>query len=281
MKARFYEISGDRIKCTLCPHYCLLSDGQTGLCGARKNTGGSLSAENYGRITSIALDPIEKKPLYRFYPHSKILSVGSFGCNMKCEFCQNYEISQFKAESEYFSPEKLVETVLKTPRNLGVAFTYNEPLIGLEYILDCIPLLKRANMKVVLVSNGMINEGPLEELLYAGTDAWNIDLKSFNSAFYKNHGGDLETVKRTVERVARAAHVEVTTLIIPGENDSEQEISALSLWLSSISKQIPLHLSRFFPRYKMTDKETTDVEKLFKLHEIARENLEYVYVGNI
>ena len=280
IKSKYYENTGDKIKCALCPHYCVVSENHAGLCRVRRNISGELIAESYGQITSLALDPIEKKPLYHFRPGSKILSVGSYGCNMKCSFCQNHGISQFHAESEYISPEKLAELSRKTPENIGVAFTYNEPIIGIEYIFNVAPLIRQNGQVVVLVSNGQINPEPLTELLPL-VDAWNIDIKAFTPKFYRKHGGNLETSKHTAEAAAQVSHVEVTTLIIPDENDGEGEIAALSEWLANISKDIPLHLSRFFPRYKMTDKPPTPKETLFKLAETAKQRLKYVYIGNV
>ncbi|GHU53389.1 AmmeMemoRadiSam system radical SAM enzyme [Clostridia bacterium] len=267
------------MKCDICPHNCSIPENRYGFCGARKNAGGVIVCDNYGKITSLALDPIEKKPLYHFLAGSKILSVGSYGCNMKCGFCQNYTISQNKPSYEYVSPERLLEIAINTPDNVGVAFTYNEPTISFEYVLDCAKLLKEAGLKVVLVSNGQINPSPLAELAPL-VDAWNIDVKAWNADFYSRHGGDFETVKRIVEVASRTAHVEVTTLVIPNENDGGGEIAALAEWLAAISPEIPYHLSRYFPRYKYEAPQTPK-ETLFRLAEIAKRYLRYVYVGNV
>ncbi|GHU46302.1 AmmeMemoRadiSam system radical SAM enzyme [Clostridia bacterium] len=267
------------MKCELCPHYCDIPENGFGFCGARKNVGDEIVCVNYGKLTSIALDPIEKKPLYHFLPGSKILSVGSYGCNMKCGFCQNFEISQNNPQYDYVSPEKLVEISANTPDNTGVAFTYNEPTISFEYVVDCAKLLKRSGLKAVLVSNGQINAAPLERLANL-VDAWNIDIKAWSGDFYKRHCGDFETAKRTVEIASMTAHVEVTTLIIPGENDNDNDIDAMSEWLAKISADIPLHLSRYFPRYKYDKSETTK-DTLFRLAKIAKRHLKYVYVGNV
>lgn len=272
------------IRCGLCPHNCLLEEGQMGLCRARINRQGAVVAENYGRITSIALDPIEKKPLYHFYPGSKILSVGSYGCNLFCSFCQNYRISTASAKDVSYrelSPEQLVETAKQySPQgNIGLAFTYNEPLVGYEYIVDCARLAKQEGQKVVVVTNGCFYTEQLEAL-WPLVDAFNIDLKGFTEAFYKKMGGELEVVKQFIARAAALSHVEVTTLIIPDENDGLEEMRALSAWIASVDKKIPLHISRFFPMYKMVDKSPTDVEKIMELQKIAQENLEFVYRGN-
>jgi len=273
-----------RLTCELCTRGCALAEGQIGFCRARGNVDGSITAINYGLVTSLALDPIEKKPLYRFYPGSKILSVGSFGCNLRCRFCQNHEISMADAERSFtrsIRPAELVEMArsLVPSGNIGIAYTYNEPLIGYEYVRDCAGLAQKEGLKNVLVTNGYICEKPLRRLL-PFIDALNIDLKAFNEDFYKWVGGDLATVKRSIELSAAASHVEVTTLVIPGKNDSAEEIRSLAQWLSAVDPEIPLHLTRFFPRYQLLDRETTPLEKLCQLADIAREYLRYVYLGN-
>ncbi len=270
--------------CNICPHQCKLDEEQIGLCMARSNKNGKVVAINYGLLTSIALDPIEKKPLYRFFPGSKILSVGSFGCNFRCSFCQNHEISMAKinqVETKYISPKDLIQIAKEfVPEgNIGIAFTYNEPLIGYEYVLECAKLSRQEGLKTVLVTNGYINEEPLLTLLPL-IDALNIDLKAFREDFYRDIKGDLEKVKHTIELAAQYCHVEVTTLIIPGENDSDEEIKKLSSWLASVRPDIPLHLTRFFPRYHWKERDATDVKNIFRLAGIAREYLQYVYEGN-
>ncbi|MBT3318617.1 MAG: AmmeMemoRadiSam system radical SAM enzyme [Clostridia bacterium] len=271
------------VTCEICPHSCKLKIGQTGLCRARSNIDGSIIADNYGRITAMALDPIEKKPLRRFHPGSYILSVGSFGCNLTCSFCQNHHISMsdFHAKTVLVSPEELVRRSAAAQKdgNIGIAFTYNEPLVGYEYVRDCAIVAKQFGQKIVLVTNGYINVAPLLALL-PYVHAMNIDLKAFNDDFYKTIGGDLQTVKRTIALSAAACHVEVTTLIIPGENDSEQQMRDMAAWLADIDPQIPLHVARFFPQYNMTDRPPTNLKSLFKLAAIAREHLQYVYEGN-
>lgn len=273
-----------RVVCELCPHACSLEEGQTGLCRARINRNGEIRDENYGRVTSLALDPIEKKPLRRFHPGSMILSVGSYGCNFRCSFCQNHEISMVDAahaDSIYLSPEALVAKAVELiPRgNIGLAFTYNEPLIGYEYVRDCAMLCKGKGLVNVIVTNGYLNEKPLRALL-PYIDAMNIDLKSFSEAFYRRIGGNLEVVKKTIEVATEQCHVEVTTLIIPNENDTPEEMHRLSTWLASVSPRIPLHISRFFPRYHMSDRDATPVAAIKALTAIAREHIQYVYEGN-
>ena len=270
-----------KMLCGICPQNCRLEDGQTGFCLAHTRCGDEIRANNYGRVTSMALDPIEKKPLRRFHPGSMILSVGSYGCNLRCPFCQNFEISMAdeKLGGVFVSPEALLEKALSIKGNLGVAFTYNEPLIGYEYVRDCAKLLKANGLKTVLVTNGYINEEPMAELLPL-IDAMNIDLKAFTESYYETLKGHLEPVKRTIALCAPRCHVEITTLIVPGLNDSEPEMRAQSAWLSGISNEIPLHISRFFPRYRMEDAQATPVETIRNLAEIARESLTYVYAGN-
>ena len=270
--------------CELCFHHCALDEGQTGLCRARACQDGKIVSLNYGKLTSLALDPIEKKPLRRFHPGSLILSVGSFGCNLRCPFCQNHEISiagDSGIQTVEVSPEQLAAKAaeLVPQGNIGVAYTYNEPLIGYEYVQDCASLVHEQGMVNVLVTNGTVEEEPWRALLPL-IDASNIDLKGFTPAWYRQLGGNLETVKRSIALAAERCHVEVTTLLIPGENDSEEEIRELARWLASISSEIPLHLSRFFPRYRMLDRPPTPVEQVYRLAEAARGYLSYVYTGN-
>ena len=274
--------------CHTCIHHCSLEPGQRGLCRARKNEGGRIVCENYGKITSLALDAVEKKPLKLFYPGSRILSVGSYGCNLRCAFCQNHEISMSDFETVrtiYISPQALAEKALacKDAGNIGVAFTYNEPLVAWEYIRDTGTLVKKAGMKNVLVTNGTASLEILEEILPL-TDAMNIDLKGFNELYYRELGGDLETVKEFILRAAAGCHVELTTLIVPGKNDTVSEMEKEAEWIASVEeaagKKIPLHVTRFFPRYHMTDREATEVGTVYALAEAARKYLAYVFVGN-
>lgn len=274
--------------CHTCMHHCSLEPGQRGLCRARKNEGGRIVCENYGKITSLALDAVEKKPLKLFYPGSRILSVGSYGCNLRCAFCQNHEISMSDfetAETVFISPQALAEKALacKDAGNIGVAFTYNEPLVGWEYIRDTGICVKKAGMKNVLVTNGTASVEVLEEILPL-TDAMNIDLKGFNESYYRELGGDLETVKEFILRAAVGCHVELTTLIVPGKNDTISEMEKEAGWIASVEeaagKKIPLHVTRFFPRYHMMDMQATGVGTVYALAEAARKYLAHVFVGN-
>ncbi len=274
--------------CQVCMHHCALEPGQTGLCGARKNQDGDIICANYGRITSMALDPIEKKPLKDFHPGSMILSVGSYGCNLRCPFCQNYEISMADSgafDTEYVSPGQLADIALrwkeqKRTGNIGVAYTYNEPLVGWEYVRESARLVRESGMVNVLVTNGTASMEVLEELL-PWMDAMNIDLKGFREEYYRKLGGDLETVKSFIARAAEVCHVELTTLIVPGENDSLMDMEAQAKWIAGLQPAIPLHITRFFPRYHMQDREATDVEQLYSLARTAGKYLEKVYVGNV
>lgn len=270
--------------CELCFHHCDLSEGWTGFCRAKICRDGEIVPLNYGKVTSLALDPIEKKPLRRFHPGIQILSVGSFGCNLRCPFCQNHEISMAgdgEIETAELSPEALADKALELRHlgNTGVAYTYNEPLIGYEYVWDCAALVHELGMVNVLVTNGTIEEGPWRALL-PFIDAANIDLKGFTPEWYRKLGGDLETVKRSIALAAEQCHVEVTTLLVPGENDSVEEIRALAQWLASVNPEIPLHLSRVFPRYRMMDRPPTTVEQVYRLADEARAYLSFVYTGN-
>ena len=272
------------MQCERCFHRCRLEEGRTGACRTRANRGGELVSLSYGKLTGVALDPIEKKPLARFHPGSMILSVGSFGCNLRCPFCQNHEISmaeEGEAPEEELSPELLADLAVRLrPRgNIGVAYTYNEPLMNYEYVRDTAALIRERGLYNVLVSNGTVSEADWLALLPL-LDAANIDLKGFTPDWYRRLGGDLDTVKRSITLAAGLIHLEIATLIVPGENDSPQEMEALAGWISSLDRRIPLHVSRFFPCYAMSDRRPTPVERVYALAEIAREYLDYVYTGN-
>ena len=273
----------DKKICEICPHHCRLAVGEVGKCRGRFNDGEKITALNYGAITSMALDPIEKKPLYRFFPGSRILSVGSYGCNLNCPFCQNFEISM--ADSTFptrkITPEQLAGLAkeLIGQKNIGVAFTYNEPFISYEFVRDTSKLLKTIGLKSVLVTNGTVAPAALKKILPL-IDAMNIDLKGFSQEIYDKLGGDFETVRKTIEVSAQVCHVEVTTLIVPTMNDSAEEMDKEAAWLAGISKDIPLHISRFFPRYKVTNLPPTPVKTVYGLVEVAKKHLNYVYPGN-
>lgn len=279
--------------CEVCFRQCKIEEGQTGFCGARTCRDGQIVAENYGSLTSVALDPIEKKPLKMFHPGSMILSLGSYGCNLRCPFCQNSSISwsqkafEYKDRADFYEPEEIVKTALSfRPRgNIGLAFTYNEPLVGYEFVRDTAKLAKEAGLQNVLVTNGSATQKVLNEIL-PYIDAMNIDLKAFTNHFYRNFiGGDFQMVKDFIITAASTCHVELTTLIIPRENDSEEEMRELSAWVATLEnqtgKKIPLHITRFFPAFKLTDRVPTPVNTILRLVEVAKENLELVFPGNI
>ena len=272
------------MKCNVCFHECNILEGRAGLCRTRTCKDGEIISLNYGKITSMALDPIEKKPIARYRSGSKILSIGSFGCNLSCPFCQNHEISQSEdVPYKVIMPDELCDVALKMKRthgNIGVAYTYNEPLISYEYVRDCMKLIRNAGLVNVVVSNGTINPLLFKELL-PYIDAINIDVKGFNEEIYKRLGGSLSQVKNNVELAARSTHVEITSLIVPGFNDSLDDMRLQSEWISSINSKIPLHITRYFPRYKMQDVEATDIGLLYELRDVASRLLEEVIIGNV
>lgn len=279
-EALFWEKREEkRIRCLLCPVGCLIADGKIGVCMGRKNEEGVLYAINYGRLVSLAIDPIEKKPLYHFHPGTNIVSTGPNGCNMSCQNCQNWTISQEESPTEYVSPEDLVK-VASRENSVGIAYTYTEPLIWYEYVLDTARIAKEKNLTNVLVTNGYINEKPLQELLPV-IDAMNVDLKSMDDDFYKkNCKGKLSFVLRTIELSHQhGCHLEVTNLIIPTMNDSDDQIQKLVDFVAGLSDRIPLHFSRYFPAYKM-DIPATPLQALQKAFLLAKRKLKYVYIGN-
>jgi pyruvate formate lyase activating enzyme len=274
----------ETLTCSLCFHHCKLTPGAIGFCRTRANLEGQIKSISYGRITSLALDPIEKKPLARFHPGSFILSVGSFGCNLRCPFCQNYTISQAGPEASQLTatPQELADLAEEyhiKNHNLGLAFTYNEPLMNFEFVKATARLLKAKNLIVVLVTNGCLEPKKFRELLPL-VDAMNIDLKGFTQEFYDWCHGDLETVKENIQAAYyTGVHVEVTTLVIPGKNDSQEDMNREARWLSLLSPDLPLHLSRYFPRWHCSIPMTPD-QTLMALKEEATKYLHFVYLGN-
>jgi pyruvate formate lyase activating enzyme len=274
--------------CETCPRHCQLAPDALGACRARRNVGGAIVDESYGRVTSLAIDPIEKKPLARFMPGTSVVSVGSYGCNLRCPFCQNHEISQVGATEigwREMSPERLVDVAVAQreldPDVVGIAYTYNEPLVGWEYVRDCGRLAHDAGLVNVLVSNGCAEAGVVREVA-PFMDAANIDLKSFSPDFYRTCGGDLACVRNTIVTLAGlpTCHLEVTTLVIPGANDSDDEMEREAAWLARLDPQITLHVTRFFPNWHMRDRDATSVPTVYHLADVARRHLPYVYVGN-
>ena len=279
-------------ECKVCFRHCNIAEGEFGFCGGRIAKDGEVEAYNYGRITSLALDPIEKKPLNRFFPGSMILSVGSFGCNLHCPFCQNHEISwseeakKYARSAETITPDELVGLAVKMRENgnIGLAFTYNEPLIGYEFVRDTAKLAKERGLQNVMVTNGTAELAILEELA-PYIDAMNIDLKSFREHTYSETlKGSFGQTTAFIKKATESCHVELTTLIVPNVNDGEEEMRELSKWVAKLKnpdgESVPLHVSRFFPRFYMKDRAATDIGLVYHLADIARENLEYVYTGN-
>jgi pyruvate formate lyase activating enzyme len=268
--------------CQVCPHNCHLKEGMYGVCRVRKVEDNFFKTINYGEVSSLGIDPIEKKPLYHYKPGTQILSAGSFGCNFTCGFCQNYSIAKHVPATRYMDSEEMINTALemKNEGNIGLAFTYNEPLMWYEYVYDTAKKCKERDVDVVLVTNGYVNKMPLEELL-PYVDAMNIDLKGFTNEFYKDScKGDLDNVLSTIEVASSACHIEITTLLVNGYNDSDEEVDRLARWIASVDKKIPLHLSRYYPMYKFTAP-ATPVDRILKCREIAEKHLEYVYIGNV
>lgn len=287
MEAKYYIAKEDqKVQCTLCPHDCILKEGQTGICRVRTNKGGKLFTDNYAKVCSLHLDPIEKKPLYHYYPGRNILSVGSVGCNLHCKFCQNYEISQTSVKDypylKEYSPEAIVELADCEPGNLGLAYTYNEPTVWFEYMLDIAWRAHESELKNVMVTNGFINQEPLKELLTV-IDAFSVDLKAFTETFYKHlTSSSLKPVLESLKTIkASGRHLEITNLLIREENDNENTFREMMKWIQGeLGPDTVLHISRFFPTYKLVHNATPEV-LLEKFHGIAKEYLNYVYLGNI
>lgn len=283
-EALFYEkAEGGIAICALCPRRCAIPPGATGTCLARRNLGGTLYSLNYSKISSLSLDPIEKKPLYRFHPGSWILSAGSFGCNFMCPFCQNHSISRSIPQTYDMPPESLVERALlaRADGNIGIAYTYNEPIIWYEYVKETAALGAAAGLRNVLVTNGCIEHAPLDALL-PYIDAMNVDLKGDDEFYSELCKGWRAPVIRTIEAShAAGCHVEATMLLVSGRNDNRAAVEGAALSIAAISEEIPLHLSRFFPRYKMAGARPTDPAFVFEAAVLARRHLKYVYPGNV
>lgn len=281
-EARYWELTeGGPVHCLLCPHQCRLGEEQLGLCRVRQNVGGVLRTLNYGRVSSANWDPIEKKPLFHFHPGSLILSLGTVGCNLACAFCQNWTISQAPAGTRRMTPEEAVALAQTEPSNIGISYTYNEPFIWYEFVLDTAQLAQAAGLKNVVVTNGYVNEAPLRELL-PYVEAMNIDIKAMSADFYRELcRGRPEPPRRTAE-IARESGclVEITNLVIPNWNDREEDLQALIDWVAALGKEVPLHFSRYHPDYQLTEPPTPP-ETLFRARELAQRKLSYVYIGNL
>jgi len=272
--------SSGRVHCLLCPNDCHIAEGSTGTCGVRENHAGRLELPRYGAISSIAVDPIEKKPLYHFYPGSRILSVGFVGCSFHCGFCQNWHISQSTdVGTRYIGPGDLVDIAVRE-KSFAIAYTYSEPLVHFEYVLDSAKLARTAGLKNVLVTNGYLNSVPAAELL-PFVDAANVDLKAWDADFYRHEtGGRLEEVKRFIAEAAGKIHLELTTLIIPTKNDDPVQIDGIAGFIAGLDPGIPLHLSAYNPQHEYT-LPPTPAATVRRLAEVARKRLRYVYTGNL
>ncbi|NQU53225.1 MAG: AmmeMemoRadiSam system radical SAM enzyme [Bacteroidetes bacterium] len=286
-EALFYiKLENNKVRCELCPWNCELNPEQIGICKVRTNQNGKLTTSVYDKVATLGVDPIEKKPLYHFYPGKNTLSIGEVGCNLQCSFCQNHRISQCYAnEFDGFhdiTSEKIVNEAAKTWNNIGIAYTYNEPLTFYEFLLDTAKLARKSGLKNIVVSNGYINEKPLKKLL-PHIDAFNVDLKAFSEKFYSEQTkGKLEPVLQALKVIARSnVHLEITNLVIPNLNDDENQFTEMVKWIASeLGDQIPLHLSRYFPQHKM-QQTPTPIKKLETLYVIAKRHLQHVYLGNV
>lgn len=284
-EARYYNKKNGKVQCLLCPHNCIIDEGKYGICRVRRNVDGQLITDVYGLLVAMNLDPVEKKPLYHFHPGREILSIGTPGCNLTCFFCQNCEISQngisnFK-HLKIVNPGELLKIAEKEKNNIGIAYTYNEPTVFFEYMFDTAELARDSGLKNVMISNGFISQGPLEDL-FTVIDAFNIDLKSFNAEFYRKHTkSSIFPVKDTLQKIHSAdKHLEITFLVIPGLNDNEKEFRQMINWISdNFGKTQVLHISRYYPHYQ-SEIPPTPLAKMKNLWEIAREKLSYVYLGN-
>ena len=281
----FYRVEGNHIVCQLCRHYCKLKEGQVGVCGVNKNSNAKLENLVYGKVSAINIDPIEKKPLYHFLPGSKALSIGTIGCNFKCPFCQNWQISQTKDSSNSYNltPEQIVNLAIENECE-SIAYTYNEPTIFYPFAKDVALLAKKSGIKNIFVSNGFETPEIIEDMRGV-IDAFNIDLKSFKQDYYKKVlKGTLEGVLDTLERVKKGGFwLEVTTLIVPGDNDSSKELTQIATFIAkNLGVNTPWHISAFHPDYKVQDKEATSLEMLNRAYKIGKEaGLEYIYIGNV
>ncbi len=286
-RALYYEkLEKSIVRCTLCPNFCLIAEEEHGTCNVRINHDGILYTELFGKVASFGFDPIEKKPLYHFYPGSRILSIGTLGCNLKCKFCQNYRISQITLDdfenTKLYTADHIVKIARESEGNIGIAFTYNEPATFYEYMLEVAEIAKKFGLKTVMVTNGYINRQPLSDLL-PFIDAFNVDIKAFSEGFYKGiTQSHLAPVKKTIKAIAESdSHMELTNLVIPGLNDDYSEFEEMVRWIAEeTGDRTVMHISRYFPSYHLQI-EATPVNTMLDLYEIARKHLKYVYLGNI
>lgn len=289
MECKLYKkLENKKVQCTACAHKCKIPSGKTGICGVRKNINGKLKLLVYKKVIAKNIDPIEKKPLFHFLPKTKTYSIGTLGCNFHCDFCQNFEISQVKEvyHGKIFGENIEPKEIVKQAKNSGcksIAYTYNEPSIYSEFVHDTAKIAHKEGLKNIIVTNGYFTKQSLNYLAKY-IDAMNIDLKSFSEEFYKKRcSAKLKPVLETIKQAhKKGIHIEITTLIIPKENESEKELKQIAKFIASIDKNIPWHISRFFPMYKMSDKIPTKISTLKKAKEIGeRSGLKHVYIGNV
>ena len=282
-----YKKDKKKVRCFACSHKCLIGEGKTGICGVRKNIHGKLFLLVYGKVASMNTDPIEKKPLYHFLPRTMAFSIGTVGCNFKCEWCQNFDISQISKQEKIIfgrniTPKEIIEEAIKTGCK-SIAYTYNEPAIFAEFVKDCAVLAKKRGLKNILVTNGYFTRESFD-FIKDYIDAVNIDLKSFDEKTYQRYcGAKLQPVLDNIRWFHDAGiHVEITTLVVPELNDSDKELESIAKFIASMDKRVPWHISRFFPMYKMKDREITPVETLKKAYQIGKKaRLKFVHLGNI
>ena len=286
-EALFYKKVGKDVQCQLCPHFCMIKTGERGKCGVRENKAGTLYSLNYGKAISTAVDPIEKKPLFHFMPGTKSYSIATVGCNFSCLFCQNWEISQMPKPNkmvigEELPPAKIVEDALAKGCK-SIAYTYTEPTIFFEYAYDTAKLANKKGLKNIFVTNGFINKEPVD-MIEPYLDAANIDLKGFSEEYFKTViGGRLKPILDTIKYMhKKGIWIELTTLIVPGHNDSPAMLKKIVDFIVSVDKEIPWHISRFYPHYKMSNVPPTDIEILKKAHDIGKKaGIKYIYIGNV
>lgn len=285
IEAMYYEHKDEKkVQCHMCPHDCLIRDGKAGICGARKNEEGTLYSLNYGKISGNSMDPIEKKPLYHFHPGMPIYSIGTVGCNLKCMFCQNFQIARYFDDEQLgrireLTPEQVVDEAAGSG-SFGIAYTYSEPSVWMEFVLETAKLSRNKNLKNVMVTNGFIEEKVLQDAL-PYIDAANIDLKAFTEESYRRLGGRLEPVKNIIRLYhTYGIHIELTTLIVTKFNDNEEDFRKMVDWIAEISPSIPYHLSRYYPHYKYNEP-PTQMDIMDRYYNIASEKLNYVYRGNV
>jgi len=285
-KAEFYnKLDNKKVQCLLCPHQCIIQENSRGICKVRKNFDGELFSENYGKVCSMAFDPIEKKPLYHYFPGKIIFSVGNIGCNLNCQFCQNWQISQSSIDDyqhlQNISSKEIIAQA-KRKNNIGIAYTYNEPIVWFEFMLEIAKQAQEKELKNVMVTNCFINPDPLEKLL-PHIDAFSVDLKAFTNDFYKKYTfSEIEAVKKSIKTIHKKnKHLEITNLVVTDLNDKKETFEEMVKWISGeTGRDTVLHISRYYPTYKL-QKPPTNVETLIEFHEIAKQYLDYVYLGNV